>query len=351
MFLPKIMIERWGWWGFIAFAAPNVIGCTAFGYVLKIRQRSEAMVERHAVAMTWFSGITIAYHMFFIPFLLMVFLPAMGGSILMPHAAAVVVWLLGVVLSFLPNRDWLGLTGLVYGVSIVALVTIGVQPLAQISRLGEWPISSLAWLTPSLCFGFLLCPYLDRTFHRALQHSPSKHGFAVFGVSFAVMLLLTCALWFAPHPVLPAIALAHIFSQSTFTVGAHLREMRLSPAFCCNVRRSLAMLAPLAAAPLLLMGRLFSDDPNLGEDMYLRFLVFYGLAFPAYVLLFIGPWRAKPKTRGMLVAFGLAIAVSLPLYELGFIRGRMLLLVVPLIGLLAWAMLPVQRTQKTHEVA
>ena len=35
MYLPRIMMERHGWAGFLAFAVPNVIGCTAFGFVLR----------------------------------------------------------------------------------------------------------------------------------------------------------------------------------------------------------------------------------------------------------------------------------------------------------------------------
>src|SRR6267142_6505142 len=66
MYLPRIMIERFGWPGFIVFAVPNVLGCAAFGYVVRNRARSDAITARHGAAMTAFSAVTIAYHLFFI---------------------------------------------------------------------------------------------------------------------------------------------------------------------------------------------------------------------------------------------------------------------------------------------
>ena len=35
MYLPVILLRRFGWLGFLAFAVPNVLGCAAFGYVLR----------------------------------------------------------------------------------------------------------------------------------------------------------------------------------------------------------------------------------------------------------------------------------------------------------------------------
>ena len=66
MFLPIIMLARFGWAGFWVFAIPNVIGCAAFGYVLSTRASSQRIIEKHGVAATWFSVVTIAYHKFFI---------------------------------------------------------------------------------------------------------------------------------------------------------------------------------------------------------------------------------------------------------------------------------------------
>ena len=40
MYLPKLMMDLYGWWGFLVFAIPNVLGCCGFGYVLARRARS-----------------------------------------------------------------------------------------------------------------------------------------------------------------------------------------------------------------------------------------------------------------------------------------------------------------------
>jgi hypothetical protein len=57
------------------------------------------------------------------------------------------------------------------------------------------------------------------------------------------------------------------------------------------------MLAPLAAAPLLIFGRMITDSPMLGENMYIGFVVLYGSAFPMWFI-----WRhirtRKRKTPG-----------------------------------------------------
>ncbi|HWB19699.1 MAG TPA: hypothetical protein VG711_05310, partial [Phycisphaerales bacterium] len=66
MYLPRIMIERWGWPGFLVFAVPNVIGCAAMGYVVKSAARSREIGSRHGRAMIAFSIVTIAYHAFFL---------------------------------------------------------------------------------------------------------------------------------------------------------------------------------------------------------------------------------------------------------------------------------------------
>jgi hypothetical protein len=330
MYLPAIMMNRFGWWGFIAFAVPNVIGCAGFGYIVKSRQRSEAMIARHAAAMTWFSIITVAYHMFFVVWLFTELSPAPGEMYWAPAAMAVVVLAIGGVLSFLPNRDWLWLSAIVYAISLVTFWKLGIGSIESIEWHGEWETGKLIWLTPTLFFGFLLCPYLDLTFHRVIQNSPSRHAFGVFGFTFAVMLLLTCIVWFGGGSgrALPAIALAHILAQTVFTAGAHVREIRLSPAINDRLVRWTAVLAPLFAAPLIYIARELTDQLIVGENIYLRFLVFYGLAFPAYVAVVMMAQRSSLSRRW--AGFVGAVLLGLPLYEFGFIQGRTWLLPIAL---------------------
>lgn len=285
MYLPVILINRFGWPGFIAFAIPNVLGCAAFGYVVRNRSRSQAMVARHGTAMMWFSIITIAYHMFFIVWLFTDLLPVAEIWIWVPVTIAAIVLALGIVLSFLPDRDWLVLAAAVYAISLAAFFVVGFSALRHIHWTGSEQRADLYWLTPVLCFGFLLCPYLDLTFHRAIQRSPSCHAFGVFGLAFFVMILLTCMLWFRGSRILPAIGVAHILAQSVFTVGAHLREVRLMRVVSGYDLRIAWIILPLLAASALVLARFFTDYPAAGEGIYLGFLSLYGTLLPGCVAI------------------------------------------------------------------
>ena len=339
MYLPRIMIDRFGWPGFIAFAVPNVLGCAAFGYVVKTRERSEAMVRRHGAAMGWFSVITVAYHLFFVVWLFDALLPHLREHWWLPLAAAGIVYGLGLVFSFFDDRDFLWLTVLVYGASLSVFAFVGFDALRIIQWTGSEPRTELAWLAPTIIFGFLLCPYMDLTFHRSLQQSPSRNAFAIFGVSFAVMIFLTCMIWFSPAMMetgmLPAMAIAHILTQCVFTVGAHLREVRLSSHLAGAHRQTIAMIVPLLGVGLPYAGALISQGPAIGNDLYLRFLAFFGLVFPAYVLIFMSGRPDAIQSRRTLALFAIVVLISLPLYELGFLHHRAWLLVIPLAMLLA----------------
>ena len=289
MFLPKLMIDRFGWWGFIAFAVPNVIGCTAFGYVVKNRSRSEAMVRRHQTAMIVFSSITIGYHLFFTVWLLDSIVQVPQAFWTAPLGSAAIVFALAGLFSFFPDRDWLGLGVLVYAVSLLAFWNVGFEGFQRVPWGGALNPAALILLTPALLFGFLLCPYLDLTFHRAIQRTPSRHSFAVFGATFTVMILLTVAIWFGTtrweaetFDWLPPIVMAHLFAQMVFTAGAHMREIRVSP--ISGVGRVTAIFAPLSAALLLYLGRMLTDSPALGETNYMAILSLYASVFPGWLI-------------------------------------------------------------------
>jgi len=338
MYLPVIMVDRFGIPGFLVFAVPNVIGCAGFGYVLARRARSGAMVQRHGAAMLAFSLVAVAYHMFFITFLLgelfVELTPRQEAFV--PIAGAIVVLTAGMLLSLAGDRQWLVIAAAVYVFSLIAFGIIGFGGWERIGMSGRLEPGRLVWLAPVVSIGFLLCPYLDLTFHRALRRSPSRHAFAVFGVTFAVMIVFTCFLWFSPRPALPWVGLAHIAAQTIFTVGAHLREVRVSAALGRPAVKVLLMFLPLIAVAAYPAARA-AADAMAGEELYLRFLVCYGLVFPAYVLLFMGPWRPWRFSPRTLLAFAAVIVLLAPLYELGFIGGTTWLLAVPVGGLVLWA--------------
>ena len=63
MFFPVLLLRDYGVWGWVAFAAPNVIGAAAMGFVLS-PQRARTLWEQHAGAVRWFSDVTLGFHVF-----------------------------------------------------------------------------------------------------------------------------------------------------------------------------------------------------------------------------------------------------------------------------------------------
>jgi hypothetical protein len=341
MYLPILMLERYGWPGFLAFAVPNVLGCTAFGYVVRTRARSEAIVRRHAAAIRWFSSITSAYHVFFVAYLMLEVAPVdtpMGVALLVP----VLLVAAGAALIRLPDRAWLTLAIAVFAVSLAALTVLVPEHDGSWPSTGESPPRDLLFLAPVLAFGFLLCPYLDPTFHRALQRAPGPHAFAVFGITFTLMIVLTTLYWARPGVRMLPLVVAHLALQSVFTVGAHARELRRS---LPSARHALPwIIIPLLAVTPALMA-VAAPHAGTGRDWYVRFLVFYGLAFPAYVAVFV---RSGTPARRQLALLAAAVLVAAPLNELGFLHDRAWLLPIPVIVFLAWGLLGAPR--KTSEL-
>ncbi|MFK7959056.1 MAG: hypothetical protein AB8G96_00900 [Phycisphaerales bacterium] len=359
MYLPKIMLERFGWTGFLVFAVPNILGCAALGYVLKTRAPSQRMTDGHRSAMMWFSAITIAFHSVFAVHLLgyvwsvdMATAAAVAaqagdgqaaalygqrvGNALNPGSAGIgigVLTVVGLILSRLGDRGWLVATVLTYATSLAALVLLILKP----NLLGGVPAienpMEIGIIAPLIVAGFLLCPYLDFTFHRAHRAAPGTHAFGVFGVGFGLMLVLTCILWVRDAPALTTIALVHLGAQATFTVGAHLRELREAARTTWSA--ALWMLLPLISGGAFI-GLQEAMQRPIGDDMYLRFLAAYGLVLPAYVLVFIVARIRVRQTMVSTIALLAVCAGLAPFYEFGFIGRQPLLMLVPLAVLVFW---------------
>jgi len=353
MYLPIIMLRHWGWWGFVVFAVPNVLGCAGFGYLCS-KPVSERLCREHAGAMVVFSAITVAYQMFFLAWFTGALVSAHGEPLssplpigwLVPGGCIVVA----VLLSLAPERAWPWLGALITCVSFIAWTQVGLAPLDAIP-MGAHPdmptAQSLWFAAPIIVFGFLLCPWLDRTFHRARQRTSSVHAFGVFGISFFVVILLTAAYGatggLRVETLLPAV-LAHVVTQLVFTIAVHVRELRLAPVPHTQRARQMMILLPAIGGVLAIeASSLFGID---AETTYLLFLGCYGLLFPAYVALFMpaGP-RRWPLTRGRLALFGIVVLALAPLAARGFIALDTWLLPIPvaLIALLHFA-LPAPRS-------
>ncbi len=326
MYLPVILLRRYGWTGFAIFAVTNVLGCAGMGYVLKTRERSQIMVKRHGTAGAWFSSITIGFHLLFaVLFIKEVGLP-LGDGVLTGIGIALGMYVVGWLFGLTPVRIWPVLAALVYAVSIAALVSTLQKEHVLASLEPTDPVSHIWMLAPVIAFGFALCPYLDLTFHLALQKSPSKHAFGVFGVTFAVMICLTCFMWFenrSDGEGLSTIVIAHLVSQMLLTVSVHCGMMRKQA-----TAESTAMKFGLFGTPLLLIAiaaiaMVATDSATwIQQSLYLRMLVFYSLAFPLYCWMFVGPGRCwELHKRTVMFCLG-GVLILAPLYEAGFLHER-----------------------------
>lgn len=256
MFLPVLLLRDFGPWSFAAFAIPNIVGAALMGFVLR-DGLSERVVERHAIAGRVFSIVTIAFNACFGVWLVLgplaarwslaaaiVFVGVMWLMSMRPRAplvAALCVWLLSLICA---HQLWQ------FG-ALDAPRFFAQTPLVGSSA----PPGNLAALAPVLLLGFLLCPYLDLTFHRArqaLSAGASRWAFALgFGVVFASMIALTplyAWLFLAPNDsggstvsmaMLDALGseraaaltlagiplVVHLCAQLCFTIFAHAHQL------------------------------------------------------------------------------------------------------------------------------
>ena len=126
MWLPLLLIDRWGWPGFWLFAIPNVIGRTAMGYVVGSRERSIRMVEQHRGAMRWFSCVTIAFQLFWITALagdlgFITFMDNQSAMVVLP----LVVICLGILVAAMPLLGWLVTATLLFAWTMVSFGIVG----------------------------------------------------------------------------------------------------------------------------------------------------------------------------------------------------------------------------------
>jgi hypothetical protein len=326
MWLPMIVIARWGWPGFWVFAVPNVLGCAAMGYIVGSKTRSERLVETHRGPMRWFSVFTIGFQLFW----LTAVLAFMGIDWTWLVIAPVGVLVLGAVAALMPSACWLLFSAAIFIVVAVNFGFVGIEPLETITDGGLSPAIELWGVAPLITLGFLFSPYLDLTFHRARRETPCTNSFAIFGATFLLVLLFVCAVWKDQSLIILLVLWA---GQLIFTIGAHLRELLTSghPGGWGSNRVLVVIACLPAALAWILLGMgcgqstLFDPDTGAGHpllvDMYLRFIAFYGLIVPAWVLAFMGPRRPARRTTTAGAVLVIALLLALPMAELGMIHS------------------------------
>lgn len=338
MFLPVLLVRDYGAWGFAVFAVPNIVGAAAMGWVLR-DGASERLTRQHAAACNAFSGITIAFQAFFLIVVAATLRPHLSAA---AHTGIVIgAAALGIAGPLLPRLAgsllvWAASAGL-----LIASWKQGQWPPAPIG--GELPEADLVFLAPVCVFGFLLCPYLDRTFHFARQRnmaSRARWAFAVgFAVLFAAMIVGTLS-YFHPAilhagglagqvaPIVTVLIGAHIVMQVLFTIIAHgpglgrpERPLIFAATAMGGVVFGLFMLSRGRDTTLgmLNFGAMFNWEVG-----YRLFMSFYGLLFPAYVWLCMIPVRGMPRTQGptrrALRVLAIACISAAPFYWFGFIE-------------------------------
>ena len=336
MYLPVLLTRDYGWWGWVVFAVPNVVGAAAMAWVLRDADASRRVTDHHRAACVVFTLVTIAFHAFFAVY------------IVRQVAGISVAWLVVPVVGHVLAMSMLRRGGvadrvlamLTFAVSITAFLIAVLW--SETNRAGDSPFGTLPWnkdllaLAPVCVLGFLCCPYLDLTFHRARQSTTPAGGRFAFTVGFGALFLamISFTLWYAKPlasiPFMPywnvagVVILIHIVTQMVFTVSVHTRELRRP-------------MSTGVLGPVLLVGGAgalgFIDltypglfhDMRTGELIYRSFMGMYGLVFPAYVWICMLPSRgaAGPTRRNLLVCAG-AVLVALPMFWMGFIERQTL---------------------------
>lgn len=369
MVFPVLLLRDYGPWGWVVFAVPNVLGAAAMGTVLWKPQWSTRVVAKHRDMGLRFSEVTISYHGFVLGWLLMrqfgfsIALAAVGATFIMWSrvrgdraagitaaivAAASALWL-GYGCFVAPDDTWVG----------VFRETAVITP--------RLDLIDLILFAPAAVMGFLCCPYLDLTFHRARIATAPLTGAAAFAIGFGVVFLamivgslmyaglLLPALSKQPF-ALPAtwnIVLAvHITLQLAFTVAVHTNEV--SQRGGAGAMARLVLLAALATGVGWWVGQpdtggdalsAYSEQlsrlaqtpatetdaapdappaaPPLtsGETIYRLFLLCYGMVFPAYVWLCMIPTLRPTNPRTRKAIFILGAVVCFPMGWAFFVGG------------------------------
>lgn len=345
MFFPTYMIADFGFWGWVAFVVPNVIGAGAMGAVLGSVRASESMVSHHTPAMRWFSIATIMFHLYFLSAFLGAVHTVAAGPVI-----AVAALVAGLLLAAMPLRGWWAGGVVVYLISAAAAALAWMSDGAALTLPtmdGRHGLMELGFAVPVLAFGFALCPYLDLTFHRVRRETPGRQGALAFWIGFVVFFPPLVTLTMLYRDRIAGWITVHIAVQSTFTIGAHLRELfivgvlRRNDEFARKPAQRSALTAaavtalvamPLAGVLLNQLG-LFRDAYAWRRLGYESFMSLYALVFPAYVWIVV---IERGLTRAVrLGLFTAAVVLASPCFWMGYIEQVYWWLVPGVLGVVA----------------
>lgn len=276
--------------------------------------------------MFWFSAVTIAFHGYFLGWFWYAELGLTPGvSILIGMA----ILLTAFACARLPinlldsgaSAAWIA-SAFLFVISIIFLLPSS----GSVDALNAEPLwsespSSISWLflVPIMAFGFLMCPCLDLTFHRAYEEvgggAAGRQVFISFAIVFALMLGFSCY-YAARGFAWPA--LVHIVIQGWITTALHVRAMRESNHVRDQRFSTVFFIVPFIICVLA---------PTLLLD-YRDWYAFYGIIFPAAVLL-LGLPRLVGRRAVSTFTFLILVVVSVPFGIVGFLADQEWALIVP----------------------
>jgi len=345
MYLPVLLRDRYGWWGVLAFAIPNIVGIMMFGWGIKTINHSRAFLKKHHLMTLAFSAVTVAFHAWFFGWFWSAELALHPGYGIL---IGLVFISIAVITAGLSDRLFLWISAAVYGISILVFIITVTQGWTILTgrtpspRILYWPSASAnAWffLIPVMAIGFLACPYFDLTFHRAYQSvGGGKSGrttFLLFGPLFAVMIALTAVYTLTGFSTLIII---HLLLQGWLTTTLHIKEIikHTKPYREDELARRLLqipyIIVFLASFPLI---------------DYRDWFIFYGIIFPAIYLL--STMRIKNRRReAQDLTIYAVILFSIPFAMAGFLADHEWALAIPPLAILIMSFLGGKKLTSIH---
>jgi len=355
MFLPVLLIRDYGAQGWLVFAVPNIIGATAMAYILSKPDTSLEIVKKHKIACIVFSIITIIFQIYFIGWV----------SMLVPKTFIMITGIILLLISVFGltfDKNQLLSAFIIWTLSIISFILIfHFVPIEKIDLFKSGNLihntHALLYLTPICFFGFLLCPYLDLTFHKVRQSNTSLNSKIIFTIGFCFMfLLMVLFTFFYANPIASVIEgipyflkdqkplplayiyliVFHILIQAGFTIILHLRSIFQIIKKADRINSLLIILSILSFLLPVIFNTIHTFlNMTINEIGYRSFMAFYSLIAPAYVFLFMIPKNKKSISLNNqnLLIWGIVVLFALPFYAVGFLGVRWNLEIWSLIGL------------------
>ncbi len=350
LYLPVILMQWFGWSGFLLIAIPNCIGAAAMGLFLGSPSASRRFCRRNATLIRNFEFITIGFHL--------VFLAIVGTWFFESSDLRILTWALplgglivGLIVASVPKAWWPVLGMIVFAFGGLVVINNGPEWSAP-GWMGTRPLTDLIWFSPIFIVGFLVCPWLDGPFHRARQETNGPLSSLVLGGAFLCMLFVTATYWWLDSGTATITVLVWLIGQSIFTIAANLREALWGIGSDGRKTSWLvgSVVALCIAYPSWFVGSVvalciaylwLAPNWDQAQDLYLRWLSLYGILFPALVLAWCRRNSPPPSsaTIGRLI-FLLVIAGVLA--EVGCIWGPTYfatLAVIPVL-MVPWFLVP-----------